>query len=354
MKLFSHKEFDNHERIAFFSDEASGLKAIIAIHNTALGPALGGCRMFPYASDEEAVTDVLRLSKGMTYKSALAGLHLGGGKTVIIGDPRQDKTPEMLKAFGRCLEKLNGHYITAEDSGTSIDDIKIIGTQTEHVAGVMDRVGFDGQPGNGDPSPATAWGVYTGIKAAVSHAMDCNELDGIKVAVQGLGNVGYRLARYLTDAGARVYVSDIHRDIVERAIDELGVVAVAPEDLFSADVDVLAPCAMGAVLDDRTIAQLQAKIVAGSANNQLKSDRHGQALMERGILYAPDYVINAGGIIDVSHEREQYEAGRVRQHIEGIGVTLKEIFERSEQDGIPTLQEANRIAEERLHRRMAA
>ena len=354
MKLFSHKEFDNHERIAFFSDEASGLKAIIAIHNTVLGPALGGCRMFPYASDEEAVTDVLRLSKGMTYKSALAGLDLGGGKTVIIGDPRQHKTPKLLKAFGRCLEKLNGHYITAEDSGTSIDDIKIIGTQTEYVAGVKERVGFDGKPGNGDPSPATAWGVFTGIKAAVGHAMKRHELENITVAIQGLGNVGYRLARHLTDAGAQVYVSDIHRDIVERAIEELGVIAVAPEDLFSLDVDVLAPCAMGAVLDDRTIPQLKANVVAGAANNQLKSARHGEALMERGILYAPDYVINAGGIIDVSHEREQYEAGRVRQHIEGIGLTLTEIFERSERDGIPTLQEADRIAEERLRRRMGA
>ncbi|MGY0218253.1 Leu/Phe/Val dehydrogenase [Endozoicomonadaceae bacterium StTr2] len=352
MKFFSHKEFDNHEHIAFFSDEESGLKAIVAIHNTTLGPAIGGCRMFPYASDEEALTDVLRLSKGMTYKSALAGLHLGGGKSVIIGDPRKDKTPKLLHAFGRCLEQLGGHYITAEDSGTSIKDIREVGTQTAHVAGVRDRVGFDGLPGNGDPSPATAWGVYTGILSAVRHKMNRSDLDGIRVTVQGLGNVGYRLASHLTEAGASVYVSDIHRDILDQAIDELGVTAVAPDDLFATEMDVFAPCAMGAVINDETIPRLSAAIVAGAANNQLKSERHGLALMERGILYAPDYVINAGGIIDVSHEREQYESGRVRQHIEGIGDTLSEIFERSERDGIPTVQEANRLAEERLNQGM--
>ena len=201
----------------------------------------------------------------MTYKSALAGLHLGGGKSVIIGDPRKDKSPELLHAFGRCLEQLNGHYITAEDSGTSIEDIREVGTRTAHVAGVRDRIGFDGQPGNGDPSPATAWGVYTGILSAVRHKMNRSDLDGIRVTVQGLGNVGYRLASHLTNAGASVYVSDIHRDILNRAIDELGVTAVAPDDLFATEMDVFAPCAMGAVINDETIPRLSASIVAGSA-----------------------------------------------------------------------------------------
>ncbi|WP_188862653.1 Glu/Leu/Phe/Val family dehydrogenase [Marinobacterium nitratireducens] len=348
MSVFSHPEFDNHEHLSFFSDPETGLRAIVAVHNTNRGPALGGCRMYPYASDEEALRDVLRLSKGMTYKSALANLDLGGGKSVIIGDPRAHKSEALMEAMGRFLEQLGGLYIAAEDSGTSVADLQVMGRRTRHVAGIAPRAGFDGQPSNGDPSPATAYGTFVGLQAAVQHRLGRGDLEGLTVAVQGIGNVGYRLARHLKEAGAKLYVHDVYAESVERAVDELGATAVSGDEILKLDVDVVAPCALGAVLNDDSIGKLQAKVVAGAANNQLAQSHHDAVLAGRGILYAPDFVINAGGIIDVCHERNGHDAAAVRAHVETIGDTLGEIFARAEHGSQPTGVIANQLAEERF------
>ncbi|MFE8071967.1 Glu/Leu/Phe/Val dehydrogenase [Marinobacteraceae bacterium S3BR75-40.1] len=348
MTVFTHPEYDNHEHLSFFTDPETGLRAIIAIHNSSRGPALGGCRMFPYTTDEEALRDVLRLSKGMTYKSALANLDLGGGKSVIIGDPRKHKTEAMLEAMGRCLEQLGGHYIAAEDSGTSVADLKVMGRVTSHVAGIRQRDGFDGTPCNGDPSPATAYGTFVGLQSAVKQQLGRSDLEGLKVAIQGIGNVGFRLARHLKEAGAELWVHDIHEDNLQRAVDELGARRADGEEILFLPVDVVAPCAMGAVLNDHSIPRIQAHVVAGAANNQLEKPEHDEALRRRGILYAPDFVINAGGIIDVCHERSGHDPSRVRAHVETIGQTLDEIFARSARDQLSTGQIANQLAEERF------
>ncbi len=348
MSVFSHPEFDNHQAVHFCSDSETGLRAIIAVHNSNLGPALGGCRMWPYASDEEALRDVLRLSKGMTYKSALANLPLGGGKSVIIGDPRQHKTDDLLRAMGRFLEQLGGSYIAAEDSGTSVRDLQIIGLETDYVAGVQEKAGILGASSSGDPSPATAYGTFIGLKAAVAHKLGRADLEGLKVAIQGVGNVGFRLARHLHEAGAQLWVSDIYPEQVSRAVDAFGAQAVSSAEIMHLDVDVFAPCALGAVINDLSIPHLKASIIAGAANNQLAEERHGQALLERGILYTPDFVINAGGIIDVCYERHGHDAAKVQAHVEGIAATLKEIFARSDREGLPTGIIANQLAEERF------
>lgn len=353
MNVFSHPEFDNHEHLSFFCDPETGLKAIVAIHNTSRGPALGGCRMFPYATDEEALRDVLRLSRGMTYKSALANLDLGGGKSVIIGDPRKDKTDALMQAMGRHLESLSGQYIAAEDSGTSVLDLKVMGQHTRHVAGIASRTGFDGKPSNGDPSPATAYGTFIGLQAAVQHKLGRKDLTGLKVAIQGIGNVGFRLAQHLIEAGAELWVYDIHEDNMRRAIEQLGAKPAAAEDILYLPVDVVAPCAMGAVLNDDSIAQLRATIVAGAANNLLAHPRHDAMLQERGILYAPDFAINAGGIIDVFYERTGATPETVRAHVETIGDTLTEIFNRSDRSARPTGTIANELAEERFQKHTA-
>ncbi|HHW63831.1 MAG TPA: Glu/Leu/Phe/Val dehydrogenase [Rhodocyclaceae bacterium] len=349
MAVFSLSDFADHEQVVFVSDDKSGLKAIIAVHNSNLGPALGGCRMWPYASEEEAVRDVLRLSRGMTYKSAMANLKLGGGKSVIIGNPRTHKTPELLAAFARALEQLNGRYIAAEDSGTSVADMKFMAQFTQHVAGIHDKPS-DAGTRSGDPSPATAYGTFIGIKAAVKERLGRDSLDGLRVAVQGVGNVGFDLARQLKEAGAQLWVTDIHREPLVQAGRELGATVVAPEEIFGLDVDVFAPCALGAILNDSTIPQLKAKIVAGAANNQLAEARHGLELMKRGILYAPDYVINAGGIIDVYHERIGFDRSALLKHIEGIHDNLMEVFERARKEERPTGEVADAIAEERFQR----
>lgn len=349
MAVFSLSDFADHEQVVFVSDDKSGLKAIIAVHNSNLGPALGGCRMWPYASEEEAVRDVLRLSRGMTYKSAMAELKLGGGKSVIIGNPRTQKTPALLAAFARALEQLNGRYIAAEDSGTSVADMKYMTQFTRHVAGIHDKPSDEGTR-SGDPSPATAYGTFIGIQAAVKERLGRDSLEGLRVAVQGVGNVGYDLARQLKEAGAQLWVTDIHREPLVQAGKELGATVVAPEEIFGLDVDVLAPCALGAILNDSTIPQLKAKIVAGAANNQLAEPRHGVELMKRGILYAPDYVINAGGIIDVYHERIGFERAALIKHIEGIRDNLMEVFERARAEERPTGEVADAIAEERFRR----
>lgn len=349
MAVFSMRDFADHEQVVFCSDDKSGLKAIIAIHNSNLGPALGGCRMWPYASEEEAVRDVLRLSRGMTYKSALANLKLGGGKSVVIGNPRTQKTPQLLEALARAVERVNGRYIAAEDSGTSVADIKYMAQFTKHVAGIVDKPTDTGMR-SGDPSPATAYGTFVGIKAAVKQKLGRNHLDGLKVAVQGIGNVGFDLAKQLHEAGARLWVADIHQEQLERARAELGATVVAADQIYGLDVDVFAPCALGAILNDQTIPQLKAKIVAGASNNQLAEARHGVALMELGILYAPDYVINAGGIIDVYHERIGFDRAALIKHIDGIYDNLLEIFERAAKEERPTGEVADVIAEERFKR----
>lgn len=348
MSVFSHSEFDNHQQLNFFCDPASGLKAIVAVHNSNRGPALGGCRMWNYASDEEALRDVLRLSKGMTYKSALANIALGGGKSVIIGDPRQHKSEALLEAMGHFLEQMGDSYIAAEDSGTSVADLKVMARHTDNVAGVTERTGIDGNPCNGDPSPATAYGTFVGLRTAVKHRLGRDDLRGLKVAVQGVGNVGFRLAQHLSAAGAELFVCDIHADQVERAVEQLGATAVSAEQILSLDVDVLAPCALGAVLNDQSIPQIKARVIAGASNNQLAAPRHDAMLRQQGILYTPDYAINAGGIIDVYYERVGHDHQRVRAHIESIAGTLEQIFQRADEADRPTGEIANELAEERF------
>jgi leucine dehydrogenase len=309
--------------------------------------------MWPYASDDEALTDVLRLSRGMTYKSALANLKLGGGKAVIIGDPARDKTDSLLHAMGDFIQGLGGRYITAEDSGTSVADMLKIGEKTRFVSGV-DKVSAHG----GDPSPSTAYGVFVSLREAVYHKLGRTDLNGVKVAIQGLGNVGYRLAQQLRDAGAELFVTDIIQANVDRAVRELNATAVKGDKIFSLDVDVFAPCALGAAINDQTIAQLKVSIVAGAANNQLATVQHGYQLHQRGILYAPDYVVNAGGIVDVYYQRKMFEenygvenyAADLEAKVEGIGATLREIFVRSDSENVPTFVIADQVAEERFTR----
>lgn len=344
MTLFEHVDFDDHEHVSYLADPKSGLKAIIAVHNTHRGPALGGCRMFPYADEAAALKDVLRLSRGMTYKSAMAGLPLGGGKSVIIGDPNTQKSPALLKAFATGLERLGGYYIAAEDSGTSVADMQTIRATTPHVAGFADRKDEQGQALNGDPSPATAYGTFVGVKAAVEKRFNTHDLTGLRVAVQGVGNVGFRLAQYLTEAGADVWVADIDAARCQHAVATLGANAVALDEIHRLAVDVFAPCALGGAINDQTLSQLQAKVVAGAANNQLAEPRHGDMLRERGILYAPDYVINAGGIIDIAFERQGHDRTAMLAHVEGIGRTLMDIFEQSEQREMSTQVVADMIA----------
>ena len=351
MNVFAHHDFDHHEQIVFCNDAATGLKAIIAIHSTALGPALGGSRMFAYPDEQAALTDVLRLSRGMSYKAAMAGLPLGGGKSVIIGDPRKDKTPALMRAFGDAVERLGGRYITAEDSGTSVPDMQAVAERTRHVSGVAEKPDGRGGLRSGDPSPQTARGCFVGLKAAVGHRLGRNggaDLAGLSVAVQGVGNVGFDLARRLTEAGATVYACDVYTPNLERAVAELGVFALAPEALMDQPVDVFAPCALGGALNRDTLPRLQAAIVAGAANNQLSGPEIDLALQERGVLYAPDYVLNAGGLIDVADERDGFDPARVEARINGIGATLREIFQRADAEGRPTQQVADRIARERI------
>jgi leucine dehydrogenase len=347
MTLFSAKDFSDHEQVVFAHDADTGLKAIIAIHSTRRGPALGGCRMWAYASEAEAVTDVLRLSKGMTYKAALADLPLGGGKSVIIGDSRKDKTPALMKAMGVAVERLNGRYVVAEDVGTSTADMTFIRETTRHAVGLAPDTG-----GSGDPSPATAWGVFLGLKQAVKHQLKTDTLKGLRVAVQGLGNVGQHLCRHLHEAGAGLIVADIRPDSVSRMVELFGAEMAAPEDIHAAAAEVYAPCALGATLNDRSIPQLQCKIVAGCANNQLAEAKHGQSLLERGILYCPDYVINAGGLINVGHEyihgSGKYDPARAYAHIARIPETLQVIFDMSGKDSLPTSLAADRLAGEKL------
>lgn len=320
MSIFDAPAYDGHELVTFGKDAATGLRAIIAVHSTALGPAVGGCRMYPYANEEQALDDVLRLSRGMTYKSALAGLPFGGGKSVIIGDPRQDKSVELMQAMGDFIHSQGGRYVAAEDSGTGVDDIRVMAERTPFVSG-MDDNEF-----GGDPSPSTAWGVFLAIRAAVKHRLGEDKLQGLRVSIQGLGHVGYYLAGFLVKAGADVTGTDVNADNLRRAVSDHGIQAVAPDDILSAEVDVFAPCAMGAILNERSIPALRAGIVAGAANNQLASAADGESLQDRGILYCPDFLINAGGIIDVHHQRAGSTDSVKREHILRIEQTLSQVL----------------------------
>lgn len=343
MAVFDAVDFDDHEEIAFFYDKDTNHKFIIAIHNTTRGPALGGCRMWPYETEQVALTDALRLSRGMTYKAAMANLPFGGGKIVVIGDSRKEKTPQLMRAVGRCVESFKGHYITAEDVGTSVEDMIYIREATSHV------VGLPG--GSGDPSPFTALGVYEGIRAAAAYRLGRNSLEGIRVSVQGLGHVGHRLCQLLAKAGAKLSITDINKDVVSHVSAECKAKIVSPEDIYGLEVDVFSPCALGAVINDETIPQFKCTIVAGSANNQLNTQRHGKILAERNILYAPDYVVNAGGLIDVSYEGPRYHADQVVRHVKGIYDTLKSVFQKAETLNISTSEAADLIAEERFSSR---
>ncbi|MET3682419.1 leucine dehydrogenase [Alkalibacillus flavidus] len=343
MELFTYMEEYDYEQVVFCQDKNSGLKAIIALHDTTLGPALGGTRMWTYNTEEEAVVDALRLAKGMTYKNAAAGLNLGGGKTVIMGDPKTDKNPEMFRAFGRYIQGLNGRYITAEDVGTTEHDMDYIYTETDYVTGISPEFGS-----SGNPSPATAYGMYRGMKAAAHEAFGTDSLEGKTIAVQGVGNVAYHMCKHLHEEGAKLIVTDINKESVKRAVNDFGAQAVDPDDIYSVDCDIYAPCALGATINDDTIPQLKAKAIAGSANNQLAEERHGDKLNELGIVYAPDYVINSGGVINVADELNGYNQNRAYKQIETIYDSLTKIFDISKRDNISTHKAADRMAEERI------
>lgn len=346
MPVFDHPEFDQHESLHFVHDQKTGLQAIIAIHSSALGPAAGGCRRWQYASDLEALTDALRLSRGMTYKNAVAGLKYGGGKAVILANDAAPKSPELFGAFGRAVNALGGAYITAEDVGCSVDDMRHVKEQTDYVSGLPKSGGKAG----GDPSPITALGVLLGIEAAIKFRLGADSLEGMRVAVQGVGHVGMQLCQLLHEAGAELIVADVNRENLRLAREQLPATVVPPADILFADVDVLAPCALGNVLTSLTIPKIKAKVIAGAANNQLSTEEDGARLAERDILYAPDYVINAGGIITVSRE---YDGGsseaEVRTEVARIPERLEKIFNEAK----TTRQPTNVIADE-LARRIVA
>ena len=345
--VFGQLSFDNHEQIVFCNDKDTGLKAIIGIHNTVMGPALGGTRMWNYVNEWEALNDVLRLSRGMTYKSAITGLNLGGGKAVIIGDAKTDKTPEMITRFGQFVNSLSGKYITAEDVGTTTEDMDRIHEVTNFVTGISKENG-----GSGNPSPVTAYGVYMGMKAAAKYKFGSDNLAGKKVLVQGTGHVGETLISYLTKEGAIVFVSDIHQDKMKNMVAKYGAHIYAGADLYSADVDIYSPCALGATINDDTVYKIKAKVIAGAANNQLAvEDIHGPILRERGIAYAPDFLINAGGIINVYGELVKYTEGEAMRKTENIYNTTLEIFSFADINNLTTQQAAMQIAQNIIDQR---
>jgi len=333
----------NHEQVVFCHDARVGLKAIIAIHNTTLGPALGGTRMWNYKNEQEALIDVLRLSEGMTYKASSAGLNLGGGKAVIIGNPKTDKTEHLFRAFGQFVNSLNGRYITAEDVGTTVKDIEYIYMETPWVTGIPKSLG-----GSGDPSPYTAHGVLMAIKASVKEKLQADSLRGIRVAVQGLGNVGSNLVRYLKDEGAEITVTDIDDLRTKKVAEEFGAKAVSPDEIIKTECEVFSPCALGAVINDQSLEQLRCKIVSGGANNQLLEQRHGTALKEMGILYAPDFVANAGGLMNVFVELEGYSVDRALEKTTRIYDSMLEIFAMAKKENVPTNEAAIRHAKARI------
>jgi leucine dehydrogenase len=323
--VFDHPDFDAHEQVVFAHDHRTGLKAIIAVHDITQGPGAGGVRMRPYVTIDEAITDVLRLSRGMSYKNALAGLKLGGGKSVLIGDPSTDKSPALMRSLGRAIEGLGGRYLAAEDVGMTLADMEEIAQETPHVFGRDPKAGF-----GGEPAPMTALGVLLSIKVTARRALGRDDLAGVVIAIQGAGAVGADLAARLGKEGARVVIADVNEARAQSAADACGGQVVPTDAILSADADILAPCALGAILNDTNIPAIRAKVVCGAANNQLALPRHGLALAERGILYAPDYVVNAGGIINVAYEvGGNYDARAVEDHIARIPLTLEQIFEEA-------------------------
>jgi leucine dehydrogenase len=340
MRYFETIAEMGHEQVVFCHDKASGYRGIIAIHDTTLGPALGGCRFWNYGSDDEAVTDALRLSRGMTYKNAVAGLNLGGGKSVIIGDNKTSNREMIFRAHGRFVDSLGGRYVTAEDVGTTVEDMDFVHMETKFVAGIGSK--------SGDPSSVTAHGVFRAIQASAFHRWGSDSLEGRIVAIQGLGNVGNHLANELHRSGAKLVVTDIDAARIQRCVDATGATPVALKDIYGAKADIFAPCALGGILNDETIPQLQVEIVAGAANNQLLEDRHGDALEARGILYAPDYVANAGGVINVYSELTGWTRDRSLRKADEIYATVLSVFRIAKDTSIPTYEAADRVAEQRI------
>ena len=342
--VFGQVSFDGHEQVVFCHDKDTGLKAIIGIHNTVLGPALGGTRMWNYTNEWEALNDVLRLSRGMTFKNSISGLNLGGGKAVIIGDAKTQKTPELMRRFGQFVDSLSGKYITAEDVGMETKDMDTVNEVTKHVAGISVERG-----GSGNPSPVTAYGVFMGMKAAAKYKFGSDNLEGKSVLVQGIGHVGESLVKHLTESGALVTITDINEDRVNQVGAKYGAKIYTGADLYSADVDIYAPCALGATINDATINNIKASIIAGAANNQLANEAvHGKILKEKGILYAPDFLINAGGVINVYSELVKWTNAQVMEKTENIYNTALEILKFADDNNITTHQAAFSMAQKRI------
>tara|TARA_Y100000768_G_scaffold64397_1_gene44454 strand:+ start:7815 stop:8879 length:1065 start_codon:yes stop_codon:yes gene_type:complete len=341
MDILNQMQLENHEQVNFFHDPKTNLKAIIAIHSTELGPSLGGCRMMEYESEQNALFDVLRLAKGMTYKSAIAGLKLGGGKSVIIGNSKTDKTDELLEKFGEFIDSLGGRYITAEDMGMNVKDMEIIKRKTNHVTGLAKDLG-----GSGDPSEVTSYGTYMGILSAVKFKLNKDNLDGLRIMVQGLGNVGMKLIAYLAKHDINLFVSDIDADKVSDCVSSFGATPIAEEDVYDLDANIYCPCAVGATVNDKTIDRLNFDIIAGAANNVLENyEKHGNILFRKNILYAPDYVINAGGVINIYNELSEYNKIDVFKQVEKIYDNLLNIFVESEKQNIATNIVSDLLAE---------
>ncbi|MGH7523579.1 MAG: Glu/Leu/Phe/Val family dehydrogenase [Gemmatimonadales bacterium] len=340
MDVFHELKSRGHEQVLFSHDPSCGYFGIIAIHDTTLGPALGGTRVWAYQSTEEALRDVLRLSRGMTYKSAVAGLNLGGGKAVIIADPKRPDRESLFRAHGRFVETLGGRYITAEDVGTSPTDMEFVRRETKHVAGLLNL--------SGDPSPVTGYGVYIGMKACAKQRWGKDSLAGKTVAVQGAGKVAYYLMKHLKDEGAKLIATDIDQEKVKRVVEEMGAKGVEPDAIYDAKADIFAPCALGAIINDDTIPRLAVEIVAGGANNQLAETRHGVALEKKGVLYAPDYVINGGGVVNVFGELQGWTMDRAKRKAQEIYDTILRVFAIADRDKIPSFEAADRLAEERI------
>ena len=342
--VFGQLSFDNHEQVVFCNDKDTGLKAIIGIHNTNLGPALGGTRMWNYESEYDALNDVLRLSRGMSFKSAITGLNLGGGKAVIIGDAKTQKTPELMRRFGEFVHSLSGKYITAEDVGMETEDMDTVREVTPYVSGISEEKG-----GSGNPSPITAYGVFMGMKAAAKYKFGNDKLAGKKVLVQGIGHVGETLVKHITDEGGEVIIADINQERLNEVSNKYGAKIFEGDNLYGLDVDIYAPCALGATLNTQTISQLQAKVIAGAANNQLADELiHGELLQKKGIVYAPDFLINAGGIINVYAELVKYDKAEIIRKTENIYDTTLEILSKAELEGITTHHAALQIAQNRI------
>ena len=341
--LFETIASSGHEQVVFCQNQDVGLKAIIAIHNTVLGPSLGGLRMWPYQSEEEALNDVLRLSRGMTYKNAVAGLNLGGGKAVIIGDPAKDKSEALFRAFGRFVNTLNGRYITAEDVGIDVNDMEQVFRETEFVTGVHQVHG-----GSGDPSPFTAFGTMQGLLASLNRRFGDEEVGKYSYAVQGAGHVGMELIKLLRERDAKVFVTDINKENMQRAVEEHGCEAVGTEEIYDVDADVYCPCALGGTINEKTLPRLKSTIICGAANNQLATNAIGDELEKRKILYAPDYAVNAGGVMNISLEIDGYNRERAMRMMRTIYLNVSRIFEIASEQNIPTYVAADRLAEERI------